>query len=237
MDIHRRYRVAPYGEISLKVKGSVGIEATAPAGVHCEATIPGPSFQAAIIVAGAPVPVVGGVDLVVVVQNNEAIEVKAKAGLEMTGGMSFDGPKVRPIFDVDPSGSGDVSGLNGALEIGPKLQVGIGVISGNAHVDVTPRLVGEVKDSRCEILLRASVGAGFDLGPFHPSVNSRDRQRSIFRCPDRKDAAGSTGPERGGSSGRIRTEHPSLCWPVVPPVERGCSLRISHSRNPAALYL
>lgn len=209
VDIHRHYLVVPYGELSLNVKGSLGIEATVPAGLHCEFTIPLRGFQAFIVVAGVPVPVEGGVDLVVKLQNNEAIAVKATAGLEVTGGMSFDGAKAKPIFKVDPSGSGSVSGVNGAIEVGPKVQAGIGALAGNAHVDLTPRLAGEAKSPGCEILLRASAGAGFDLGSFHPSINTPSWQHALYHCPSAKSGGaaggGGSGPGPSGSTGSWTT--------------------------------
>jgi hypothetical protein len=198
VDIHRHYLVVPYGELSLEVDGSLGVEATLPAGVHCDLLLNGPTLQGFVPVAGVPVPVEGGVDLAISIRNGEPIGVKANAGVKVAGGMSFDGPKTKPIAKFEPSGSGSVSGANGEVEVGPRLQAGIGVLAGNAHVEIDPRLAGAAKPSGCEILLRASIGAGLDLGSFHPTINSPNLEKAIYHCPA-KDGGGSSGG--GGSTG------------------------------------
>ncbi|HVO54726.1 MAG TPA: hypothetical protein VMT37_09955 [Solirubrobacterales bacterium] len=201
VEIHRHYLVVPYGELSLSVKGSLGLDATIPKGAHCGFTLTGPGLEGFVPVAGVPVPVEGGVNLSVSIESGGPIQAKADLGLDATGGMSFDGPSTKPIADFQPKASGSVTGADGEFDLGPEFQVGIGVLDGNAHVGVSPGLAAKGSSSGCELDFKGSVGAGIDAGGWHPSVNSPPLTKTLYHCPAKPSDGGGGAPPGGGTPG------------------------------------
>jgi hypothetical protein len=206
VEIHRHYLVVPYGELSLELKGSLGLDATIPKGVHCGFTVSGPGVDGVVPVAGVPVPVEGGVDFSVSIQSAGPIQVNANLGVDATGGMTFDGAKVKPIVDFKPKASGSVVGSGGEVDLGPDFEVGIGALDGNAHVGVTPGLAAKGTSGGCELDLKGSVGAGIDAAGWHPSINSPSVTKALYKCPTppsgggQKPSGGGVNTPGGGSS-------------------------------------
>jgi len=197
--IHRHYLVVPYGELKLALKGGLGLDATLPKGVHCGFTVSGPGIEGVVPVAGVPVPVEGGVDFSVSIQSAGPIQVKAKVGLDVSGGMSFDGASVKPIADFKPSASGSVTGSGGEVDLGPDFEVGIGALDGNAHVGISPGLAAKGTAGGCELDLKGSVGAGIDAAGWHPSINSPALTKALYKCPALP--SGGAKPGGGGTPG------------------------------------
>jgi hypothetical protein len=205
VEIHRHYLVVPYGELSLELKGSIGLDATLPKGVHCGFTVSGPGLDGVVPVAGVPVPVEGGVDFSISLQSGGPIQVKANLGVDATGGMTFDGPSVKPIADFKPKASATVTGSGGEVDLGPDFQVGIGTLDGNAHVGISPGFAAKGNATGCELDLKGSVGAGIDAAGWHPSVNSPSISKALYHCPALPSGPGPstpvTTPGGGSSSG------------------------------------
>jgi alpha-tubulin suppressor-like RCC1 family protein len=189
----------PTGELSATVDANVGLDTTIPSGVHCDLTIPGPKFDAAILVGPIPVPVEGSLDFAISIATEGPVHVHDTASLDVTGGIDLHGTYATPIFKLSPHASGALTGA-GRLSFGLPLQAGLGTTGLNAHVGLTPDIVRKFSSTICEIDLGGSANTGLSLGPFNPSLSTPEADITVYHCTPDNNANTTTGNNPGSST-------------------------------------
>jgi hypothetical protein len=195
-DLHRRYRILPYGTLTLTVSGHLGVESTIPGGAHCGFTVPLGSLQGFIPVFGVPVPVFGSVGLNLGLRTNEPITAKASAEVVATGGIELNGRSSRPISELTAHATGDVEAEDGEVSLGPKFKAGLGAMAVNAHLAAEPFVAARGYVGGCQIDVGLNAGAGVDIGPFSASVTPFSPRTPVYICPGEIvfDGSPGTGP-------------------------------------------
>lgn len=200
VNLHKGAFSLLYGELDLTLTGDAGFQATLPAAVHCDLTVPGPSADTVIPIAGVPVPVEGSIDLDVSLSLTGAAHVQTDAQLSITGGVDMHGVYGTPILRIVPKASGSVQIAGGKISMGPEMQVGLGLSDINGHVDDSLNLAAKGSSSgSCEIDIGGSAGIGLDLWSLHPSFTPFSPEVPVYHCPAPGGSGSGTGSSPGGS--------------------------------------